>query len=922
MKTREKIHQKLNNLFFSELANNLAAPLIKKVSCFNRGDFNNRFDLRVATDENQLGNWWRHPIYIIAKPSAENVVINITIQPQRWPEDVENYANEHKDIIDQKYQEINDLIKSHSINTSQVKQEIKTESKFVLSYSLSVTIDKANPSEADYLKFITFLTSLCQITVSLSDALPIGEDTSKLDEADISWQEQNLIQNEEMNMDEAPLVINFEAPYCDYHLVSQDYEITPKLLETWTLGRIKIPDFPTKEAMKDWIIAMEYLITMKRMTILGASYKFFSNWPFEEYSGGNYYNYDTKSILIDDVNGNSYTLPARHFYEKQCEPSDLLDTNKLFEYLSEEKNQLLDCENYGSYSSTSKTENNFLFEQISMCGLAEFLYNLQPIKYTAKNAINPLPNSVDLASEDDFNETNVYWKFKDLKENNNVFVIECKYFDDAKKASILEYFDSWRMWHEKFIKNNTMYFVIFQTDEIHDANLDEYFSILTNEISKRYSINSYSTDLESYIQKKSEINSTQKSEINTTKDIIASIKNENKRVYLFCISIYSNEDIQIVTEQIFEKIHLIKNFIKTNIDDNVNGFLFEEFHQSYKLAKSLKNKSIDDPDFKEFIMQLLQKYTQTDFNGCFEFEFNTSFIFDLTSKINEVGFIDVWNEKFLELSAEVDETITVYGYHEVYEDIIYQMYDHGEWETGLIATVQGYYDWPLSSYIRSEAGWEYPKESIFDLTTYMKKSVITNEENMVSKKEFSHNEIVIGQQVWSSKNLNVDKFRNGDPIPELKNNDEWQLAGRSGNPAWCYYNYDPANGEKYGKLYNWYAISDSRGFAPEGWHIPTEADWTTLIDYLGGSSHAGKKMQTTVLNWSEGTNESGFSGLPSGEYDGSEFTEFGESTSWWSSTDTDIEIMAQNFQLDSYGFIAAGKRNKKYYGLSVRCLKD
>ena len=188
-----------------------------------------------------------------------------------------------------------------------------------------------------------------------------------------------------------------------------------------------------------------------------------------------------------------------------------------------------------------------------------------------------------------------------------------------------------------------------------------------------------------------------------------------------------------------------------------------------------------------------------------------------------------------------------------------------------------------------------------------------------------HNEIVIEQQVWSSKNLNLDKFRNGDAIPELKNNDEWQLAGRSGNPAWCYYNYDPENGEKYGELHNWYTIIDSRGLAPEGWHIPTEADWTTLIDYLGRSSHAGKKMKTTVLNWSGGTNESGFSGLPSGEYDGSEFTEFteiGESTSWWSSTDTDIEIMAQNFQLDSSGYIAAGKRNKKYYGLSVRCLKS
>ena len=178
MKTRENIHQKLNNLFFSELANQLVSPLIKKISCINKGNFNNRFDLRIATDESQLGNWWRHPIYVIAKPSAKNVVINITIQPQRWPGDGEKYADEHKDNIDKTNQEINDLIKSHSINAPLVKKDIKTEGKFVLSYSLSVTIDKANPTDADYSKFINFLASLCKLTVSLSDALLISNATS------------------------------------------------------------------------------------------------------------------------------------------------------------------------------------------------------------------------------------------------------------------------------------------------------------------------------------------------------------------------------------------------------------------------------------------------------------------------------------------------------------------------------------------------------------------------------------------------------------------------------------------------------------------------------------------------------------------------------------------------------------------------
>lgn len=72
-------------------------------------------------------------------------------------------------------------------------------------------------------------------------------------------------------------------------------------------------------------------------------------------------------------------------------------------------------------------------------------------------------------------------------------------------------------------------------------------------------------------------------------------------------------------------------------------------------------------------------------------------------------------------------------------------------------------------------------------------------------------EVKIGDQIWMTRNLNVDKFCNGDPIPETKTNEEWIKAGENGKPAWCYYDNDPANGEKYGKLYNWYAVNDPRG---------------------------------------------------------------------------------------------------------------
>ncbi len=77
-------------------------------------------------------------------------------------------------------------------------------------------------------------------------------------------------------------------------------------------------------------------------------------------------------------------------------------------------------------------------------------------------------------------------------------------------------------------------------------------------------------------------------------------------------------------------------------------------------------------------------------------------------------------------------------------------------------------------------------------------------------------EIKIGDQIWSTENLNVDKFRNGDPIPLVKTEDDWEKACDNKEPAWCYYDSDPANGEKYGALYNWYAVIDPRGLAPEG----------------------------------------------------------------------------------------------------------
>jgi uncharacterized protein (TIGR02145 family) len=83
--------------------------------------------------------------------------------------------------------------------------------------------------------------------------------------------------------------------------------------------------------------------------------------------------------------------------------------------------------------------------------------------------------------------------------------------------------------------------------------------------------------------------------------------------------------------------------------------------------------------------------------------------------------------------------------------------------------------------------------------------------------------VTIGTQVWMTKNLDVDRYRNGDIIPEVKDSIAWANL-KTG--AWCYYNNDPELGKIYGKLYNWYAVNDPRGLAPAGYHIPTDAEWT------------------------------------------------------------------------------------------------
>lgn len=179
----------------------------------------------------------------------------------------------------------------------------------------------------------------------------------------------------------------------------------------------------------------------------------------------------------------------------------------------------------------------------------------------------------------------------------------------------------------------------------------------------------------------------------------------------------------------------------------------------------------------------------------------------------------------------------------------------------------------------------------------------------------------IGGRVWMVENLDVDHFRNGDRVPHARTAEEWVRAGRNRTPAWCY--YDNGNGGT-GKLYNWYAVSDGRGLAPEGWRVATDADWRHATDYLGGEDAAGTKMKSAT-GWSgkaNGTNESGFSALPGGSRNlYGEFAYGRQAGYWWSSTEED-EDLAWYRVIDQSPYYVYRTNYSKANGLSVRCVRE
>jgi len=187
--------------------------------------------------------------------------------------------------------------------------------------------------------------------------------------------------------------------------------------------------------------------------------------------------------------------------------------------------------------------------------------------------------------------------------------------------------------------------------------------------------------------------------------------------------------------------------------------------------------------------------------------------------------------------------------------------------------------------------------------------------------------VVIGTQRWKDANLDISTYRNGDNITYAANATDWNNATSAGLGVWCYYNFDPANNAVYGKLYNWYAVNDSRGLAPLGYHVPTETEWDTFLSYLGGNPGAGGKIKTTGTSlWASpntgATNSSGFNGLPGGyTYSGSFYSTATAVGFWWSASQyNSTDAWTYNVSKDDSNIRKSN--NSKNFGFSVRLLKD
>jgi len=166
-----------------------------------------------------------------------------------------------------------------------------------------------------------------------------------------------------------------------------------------------------------------------------------------------------------------------------------------------------------------------------------------------------------------------------------------------------------------------------------------------------------------------------------------------------------------------------------------------------------------------------------------------------------------------------------------------------------------------------------------------------------------------------AENLNVSFFQNGDPISEARTNEEWKKAGENKVPAWCYFKDSPSDAKKYGRLYNWFAVTDKRGLAPKGFHIPTKNDFDKMLSNIGGE---GREAYNRLIPGSSLNFNPIFYG--SRDKDGNFILK--KHTGFWSASKEALEGFAWSIIIDDNQMFAKPMLIYTNMGFSVRCLKD
>jgi len=191
-----------------------------------------------------------------------------------------------------------------------------------------------------------------------------------------------------------------------------------------------------------------------------------------------------------------------------------------------------------------------------------------------------------------------------------------------------------------------------------------------------------------------------------------------------------------------------------------------------------------------------------------------------------------------------------------------------------------------------------------------------------------YSSVLIGNQCWTQSNLKTNRYQNGDNISTGLNNSQWSST-TSG--AYAIYNNNSVNDGLFGKLYNHYAVTDSRGLCPTGWHVPSDAEWTSLVSNLGGTFVAGGLLKSTAIQPIPGgwnmpntgaTNNSGFTALPGGVRADDGYGDVTDHGWWWSSTVLTGPYASFRIMFFSNSRINRGEWGFRFYGMSVRCLKD